>query len=254
MFFCQRNNREKDNILGELFHVKDVGFNYWSIGRGKKRGGSIGSRVLYDGERRHPQDVPYLKGRDMTRYGYVFGNHWLRHDYKQSLVEDVDIFRFTPEFLEVSPKIIYRQTSDRIIATIDTNKYYLDKTVHLIVPKANVTLDMNMLLGILNSKLMLYYYRDMVREEGRTFAQVCTVYIKPIPLKIDTEIGGKISELVKRQLELTSRLNSIGDKKVDEKTRLEEDIKKGDSEVDQLVYELYGIKEDERSIIEENSA
>ena len=45
-------NRQKEKDVIDVCHVKDVGFNYWSEGRGKKRGNSIGSRVLYDGERK----------------------------------------------------------------------------------------------------------------------------------------------------------------------------------------------------------
>ena len=48
--------------LGDVAWVKDVGLNYWTEGRGKKRGNSIGDRVLYDGQQRHKRDKPYLKG------------------------------------------------------------------------------------------------------------------------------------------------------------------------------------------------
>jgi type I restriction-modification system DNA methylase subunit len=242
---------QKDKIIDDVCYVKDVGFNYWSIGRGKKRGDSIGSRILYDGERKNQNDIPYLKGRDINRYNHVFGNHWLKHDYEKFLNKKTDIFRFSPEFLEVSPKIIYRQTADRIIASIDFDKYYLDKTVHLIIPKENVKLNLLFLLGVINSKLMLYFYRNLVREEGRTFAQVKTVYIKKIPLKFNEYLENKISELVNKMLSLNKRLNEIGDKKTDERARIEEEIKKTDAEIDELVYKIYGITEEEKKIIEE---
>jgi gas vesicle protein len=228
-----------------------VGFNYWSIGRGKKRGNSIGSRILYNGERKNSKDIPYLKGRDISRNGYVFGDHWLKYDYGRFLDKEIDIFRFSPEFLEVSPKIIYRQTADRIIAAMDFDKFYLDKTVHLIIPKENVTANLFALLGVLNSKLILYIYRDLVREEGRTFAQIKTIYIKKMPLKFNGQIEAKISELVKKQLEKTKRISEFGDKKTSETARLEEEIKKTDNEIDELVYNLYGITEEEKRIIED---
>jgi len=243
---------EKEKLLGEICYVKDVGFNYWSIGRGKKRGDSIGSRVLYQGERKNHRDIPFLKGRDINKYNYQFGSHWLKWNYNKYLNPGKDIFRFSPEFMEVSPKIIYRQTADRIIATIDFNKYYLDKTVHLIIPRENVGIDLLSLLGILNSTLMLYLYRNMVREEGRTFAQVKTVYIKKIPLRFNKKIETRLSELVKKQLQLNKRLNEIGDKKTGQRARIEEEIKKTDAEIDELVYKIYGIAAGERRIIEDS--
>jgi type I restriction-modification system DNA methylase subunit len=243
---------QKDKLLGDVCHVKDVGFNYWTVGRGKKRGGSIGSKVLYEGDRKSARDIPYLKGRDVIRYGYVFGNHWLRTDYKKFLDETIDIFRFTPEFLETSPKLIYRQTADRIIATVDYDKYYLDKTVHLIIPREKITLNLLSLLGVLNSKLMLYFYRDLVREEGRTFAQVKTVYIKKIPIKHDLKIEQMISDLVSKQLTTTKKIISLNDKQTDARAKLEAEIKKTDAEIDELVYKIYGITDKEKKIIEES--
>ncbi|MEW5989091.1 MAG: N-6 DNA methylase [Chloroflexota bacterium] len=106
--------------LDDLAWVKDVGLNYWTQGRGKTRGGSIADRVLYNGEQRNTEDRPYLKGRDIDRYSLTFGNHWLRHDYQELLDPKVDTFRFSPEFLQ-RQKIVYRQTADRIIATLELN-------------------------------------------------------------------------------------------------------------------------------------
>jgi len=229
----EKINNVKDKIIGDICYVKDIGFNYWTIGRGKVRGESIGSRVFYEGSQKDKRDIPYLKGRDITRYNYSFGNHWLKHDYKKFLNKKVDIFRFTPKFLEISPKIIYRQTADRIIATIDTNKYYLDKTVHLVVPKENLKLDLYALLGILNSKLMLYCYKNIVNETGRTFAQVKTIYIKHLPIKIPNE---KQSEKIKELVERIMKFHKEG--------KSEQDIRNVDYEIDEEVYRIYGISEE----------
>lgn len=237
-----------DATISDFCEVKDIGFNYWSKGRGKKRGDSIGSRVLYEGERKNSKDVPFLKGRDLHRWGYKFGNHWLRYNYK-SYLQKKDTFRFSPEFLERSPKIIYRQTADRIIATLDFDKYYLDKTVHLIVPKEGKKIDLFFLLGILNSTFILYFYRETSREEGRTFAQVMTVDVKKLPLKFNTIIEAAITGLVKTQLTLTKRLDELNNEKTNEAALLKEDLAKTDDKIDQLVYELYGITEEGKKII-----
>jgi len=247
----EKLNKNRDKEINDLCYVKDVGLNYWSIGRGKKRGDSIGSRILYDGTKQNTKDIPYLKGRDIIKYGYLFGNHWLKNDYNTYLHKN-DIFRFSSEFLEQTPKIVYRQTADKIIATIDCNKYFLDKTVHLIVPKENVKMDLVFLLGILNSKLIAYYYHQLVGEEGRTFAQVKTVYIKQIPIKFNSEIENSMSILVKQQLNLTENLINLGNKKTSQIAKIETDIIINDKEIDELVYKLYGITKEEQKIIEDS--
>lgn len=40
----------------------------------------------------------------------------------------------------------------------------------------------------------------------------------------------------------------IGDKLTDERARIENEIAKTDSEIDELVYRIYGLTEDERKI------
>jgi len=61
----------------------------------------------------------------------------LRHDYEDALDEG-DVFRFTPEYLQVPQKIVYRQTADKIIATIDRSGALVDKTLHVVVISSEV--------------------------------------------------------------------------------------------------------------------
>jgi hypothetical protein len=95
--------------------VKDVGFNYWTTGRGKKRGeNSIGDRVFYSGARRDGRDVPFLKGRDIAKWSIQVPSNFLKHDYVTCLDPKIDTFRFSEEFLKIKPKVVYRQTSGSI--------------------------------------------------------------------------------------------------------------------------------------------
>ena len=59
----------------------------------------------------------------------------------------------------------------------------------------------------------------------------------------------KLVETFERMLDLHKRLAAA--KTPDEKTRLEREIKYTDDEIDQLVYELYGLSDDEIRIVEE---
>ncbi len=246
---------EEGRPLGDLAWVKDVGFNYWTRGRGKKRGGSIADRVLYEGKRLHPADSPFLKGRDINRYRMLSPSHWLRHDYAKRLDPEVDTFRFSPGFL-LREKVIYRQTADRIIATIDTAGEYVDKTVHSVVLREDHDASMwyRYLLGILNSSLLLYLYRHLAQEEGRGFAQVKTFRVKRLPISVPSDSTGidkaprrAIVGLVERMLDLHKKLPKA---KGESKTAIERRIKATDRKIDELVYELYGLTEKEIRIVE----
>ncbi|KAF5057139.1 N-6 DNA Methylase [anaerobic digester metagenome] len=298
--------------LDDIADVKDVGFNYWTKGRGKKRGGSVGSRVLYEGKQKNPKDIPYLKGRDFNRYGFINEPHnWLKYDYKDYL-KTKDTFRFSPEYFENPKKLIYRQTADKLMANLDTNKYYLDKTVHLIVLKEEYKdkFDLKYILTIFNSKLATYFYGENVKEEGKTFAQVKTVQTKKIPIypasceeqaplieKADSMIAlnknvWTESKKFRRWLERTFKiekhskklekyyeldfeefLNEVKEKKdtsISLRSRksqedLEKEFNKSlriinpwvqkineiDEEINEMVYDLYGLTPEERKIIEE---
>ncbi len=171
--------------LKDLCLVKDVGFNYWTKGRGKTRGESIGSRILYAGPQEHPEDIPFLKGGDFSRYETPASrDHWLRHAYKALLDLEVDIFRFSPEFLKVPMKIVYRQTADNIVATLDPAGYLVDKTVHIVLLKAGIaSYSYAYLLAALNSKLVDRFYNNLAREEGRAFSQVKTFRVEQLPIR-----------------------------------------------------------------------
>ncbi|MBO6036373.1 MAG: N-6 DNA methylase, partial [Acetobacter sp.] len=191
----------------DLFYIKDVGYNYWSIGRGKIRGNSIGSRIFYEGKCLSEQDIPYIKGSNITRYNISNPNNFLKHNYKDCLNEN-DIFRFSEDILEKNPKIVYRQTSNRLIGAIDNSSYHNDKTVHIIIPKENYNIDLRSILCIFNSKLMNYCYTVMTEEEGQVFAQVKTVNVKKLPiLNLTKEQQNSLSLKAEKMIELNKRLH-----------------------------------------------
>jgi Eco57I restriction-modification methylase/restriction endonuclease TaqI-like protein len=225
--------------VDELFFVKDVGFNYWTTGRGKKRGeNSIGDRVFYSGIRRHSKDIPFLKGRDIGRWSISEPTNFLKHDYLGELDPEKDTFRFSPEYLKTRPKVIYRQTSGSIIAAIDHDGRYLDKTVHLIVPKEGwerSAISEKVLTGLLNSRLFNYLYRYLSQETGeRAFAQVKTTYIKKLMVPRNGSASTrKIQELVDK-IFLTPAS--------DRRQALEH-------ELDEKIYALYDLSREELAVV-----
>jgi len=193
-----------------FFLIKDIGYNYWTEGRGKSRAsGSIGDKVFYTGCKLDFKDIPYLKGSQIYKYYNSLPINYLKHNYKEYLDKN-DTFRFTPEILEKVPKIIYRQTSSKLIATIDFNAYHNDKTVHCLITRSEFEtgIDLKFVLSILNSKLLNYYYEILTEESGRVFAQVKTIYIKDLPfVLIDKEAQKPFIEKADLMLSLNKELH-----------------------------------------------
>ena len=218
------------------FLIKDVGFNYWSIGRGKTRGNSVGSRILYSGEKLNVDDKSYLKGGDIFRYSQKSPSNYLRHNYEELLNEN-DVFRFSKDFFELNPKIIYRQTSKDIIATIDLKCNYNDKTVHIVVNNKESNFDLYFVLGLLNSSLLNFYLHFYKQESGKAFAQIKTVDTKALPFIYEQSLSALIKQKV---IEIFSHKK---DNPAADTTALE-------AEIDQMVYKLYGLTSDEIKIVE----
>lgn len=220
--------------LEQYFDIKDVGFNYWTEGRGKVRGESIGSRVLYKGDRLNDADTPYIKGGNINKYSISEPTNYLRHNWKSFLTED-DTFRFSADFFNKPEKVVYRQTSDKLVAALDCTQFATDKTVHIIVPKAGTNCNLRYVLGLLNSKLFNYYFSWFKKEEGKAFAQVKTVDIKRLPFicKFEDEMVDLVSKIL-----LESDLSSPTAIKLQ-------------SSIDNLVYKMFDLTAEEITLIEE---
>ena len=191
---------------------------------------------------------PILKGRDINRYSISFNNTFIYYSPE-------DLWSNTDEkMFKVPAKIISRQTSDKIVGTLDTNGYFsLDSThvLHLLTDKINI----KYFLGIYNSKLLNFLYQSKVQESGRVFAQVKTVNLKPLPIKIidpknKTEIQhhDEIIKLVEQLLHLNAEKQSLTlSERIEQ---IQSKIDYCEDKINDLVYDLYGLTSEEKKIVE----
>jgi len=108
--------------------------------------------------------------------------------------------------------------------------------------------DIKYILGILNSKLISYFLKTKMRGNIDIYPDDW----KDVPVKIASEKQQqKIILLVNQMLELQKKYH---DPKVigNEKERLKKQIDATDYEIDQEIYKLYGLSEDEIKIVEES--
>ena len=107
------------------------------------------------------------------------------------------------------------------------------------------------LLAILNSKFAKFYLNTIRRHRIEYYFYPDD--IKKLPIKAIPETEQQpLIKLVDKMLSLNKCLNEIGAKKTDERAEIEEEIKHTDNEIDELVYKIYGITEEEKKIIEES--
>jgi len=117
----------------------------------------------------------------------------------------------------------------------------------------NPEYDIKYVLGLLNSKVARFYLQCLAPLKQGGFYTYSSTILKQIPIKLIQKSEQKIIiEKVEKILNLNKKLDEIGNKKTDERARIEEEKKKTDAEIDELVYKLYDITDAEKKIIEES--
>lgn len=147
------------------------------------------------------------------------------------------LFRGRYENLFKKPKILFRQTGDRIIAAVDyETEYYCIDSVNVGKIKSEYIDYLGYFIGLLNSRLMVFYYQEISQEKSRILAQVKPQRIRSLPICIGTQQQRLI---IKRLVNYLSTLHSNPDAETIPSVpnriavQLFEDLLNG------LVYELY---------------
>jgi hypothetical protein len=145
------------------------------------------------------------------------------------------------------PKILYPNICKQPEFSFDIAKLYSNQKSFIIS-----CYDLY-LLGILNSKVMMFFFKITIPKLRGGFYEPGFVFMKDFPVHfINPENPTAVNQhdrmvaLVERMLELHKRTPVTPH----EQENLARQIESTDREIDQLVYELYGLTEDEIKIVE----
>ena len=248
-FRFTKNNRDIINKIeadtSPLSELSEItrGVNAYDKYRGQSQD-IITNRKYHSDHKVDESYVPELKGKSVSRYYYSWdGRSWIK--YGKWLAAPRDPKFFTGE------RLILRQIpSKKLVATIINEDFCIDQTVF--IAKLNSTVvSLKYLLGLVNSSLMAYYFKYKNEELDEVFPKVKLEQFKNLPIKIlKGQEQVQIVKVVDQMLELSQRLLKIGDKLTDERARIEDETRKTDSEIDELVYKIYGLTDVEKEIVE----
>ena len=146
---------------------------------------------------------------------------------------------------EAKEKIILRQTEPTIFATLDTDQYFFPNSIFQIALEKENPVKLRWLLGFLNSKFLRFLYGKLSQVEGTTKPQIYLNLLKSLPIPMGKE--KEISELVVSILSVTGIAGYLSNS---EKQAKVQDL---EGQIDEMVYKLYGLTEDEIKIIEAKS-
>lgn len=176
-----------------------------------------------------------LTGRDLSRYKTNFNNRYcyFNEEAKRGGCWD-ELVHFQKN------KIVIRQIGHFPICSIDPWGYPILNSAFMVTLKDGVfDFDTENLLGILNSKLIQFYWKNKFSDRRKTFPKIKGTYLMQLPIP-STFRNLEIFKIVKKIISIKN--NSLQNNT--------EDLEK---EIDLIVYHLYKLTFEESSIIEGNT-
>ena len=185
----------------------------------------------------------------MNRFVILWNeNYWIK--FGDWLAEP----RYSASY-DCNEKLIIRQTGDSLIATLDNKQFIVRDSLYTIISKTD-NYNLKYILGIINSKLMNWYYQNILNnEKGEALAQVKRGHIAQLPIReidflnnSEKQQHDEIVKLVEKLLDLNNRKNQTN--LSSNKEQLERRIKSLEKELNLKIYNLYHISDSEIEIIE----
>jgi type I restriction-modification system DNA methylase subunit len=191
----------------------------------------------------------YFEG-DVYRYKLnLIADYWIEFDDRMKERPKELIWFKGPRIL--LRRLVNRQ--QRLMATLTSEALITNKNLYSILPKNKDSVpDILAILGVINSRLISYLYINQVTQATKDdFPQVTIKDILALPFpEITRGINcDQLVKLVNQMIDLHKQLLKV--KTPHEKESLQRQIDATDKHIDQLVYELYGLTEDEIKIVEE---
>ncbi len=240
------NSDDTDNLFNKIIETGISLGDICDIKNGVNTGNA--ANILLSSSHQFSTSRRILEGKDVSRYAIHWGGLWINYDSK--IRNKIDIskletrqkkidFALRDERIFNTEKLVIRQTSDKLVAAFDKDQFITRHSTHLLLQK-NQNFSLHFILGLLNSKLLNFYYSILVPEKGKVFAEVKIVNLEKLPIfKADGKAQSQIIEIVERieKLRIENPNGEIG---------LLED------ELNNSIYSLYDLSQKEISIINQS--
>lgn len=213
---------------------------------------------------------PLLRGKDLRRYSYDFADKWLIATFP-ALNLNIDNYPSVKKYLESfgkrleqtglkgsrsdtgykwfetqsttsyyndfeKPKIIYGEISKSLPFTIDINNSYTNNKCFILTDNSNNINCLYFLLAIFNSKVGHFWIKRNTAPLGNDRFELRFIFMKNMPIAVPTKKQeADIVKLVKSVIDLKSK---------------GEDTSKIESQIDSVVYGLYGLSSNEIKVVE----
>lgn len=152
-------------------------------------------------------------------------------------------------------KILVPDIADQASFAFDQDGDYAFTSGYGVTLKSNIAESPKYVLGLLNSNVLDFYLKRVSTTMRGGFFRYFTQFIEQLPIRrinfsdpSDKTGHDKMVTLVERMLDFHKR--SSATKAPADKERLQRQIDATDQEIDRLVYDLYGLTEEEIKVVE----
>jgi hypothetical protein len=187
---------------------------------------------------------PFYNGKHIRRYELLWKrDNWINYGCWLAAQRN-------PDHFEGEKILIRKMVGHKLIATYIPDTSYCNTLVFVAKLKPKSEIQYFYLLGILNSHFVGWYFRKKFQiTVDDTFPQIMRRDILQIPIPRSTlKNNDRMVSLVEQMMALHNRLKAVNSPS--EKKMLQKQIEVIDRQIDQLVYQLYELTDDEIAIIE----
>lgn len=180
------------------------------------------------------------RGSDIARYDTpTKTDEWLSYGEWLAAPRNPDLFS--------KPRLLFQSIRNPKLKRRLVGTYVDDKSVNNNSVTNIINLDskysLKYFLGILNSELMNWYF-----SVSYNIVNIDPRYLKMAPIQVDRTAHDKLVALVEKMLALHQQLAAA--KTPQDTTLLQRQIAATDKQIDQLVYALYGLTDEEIALVE----
>ncbi|HPA63269.1 MAG TPA: TaqI-like C-terminal specificity domain-containing protein [Spirochaetota bacterium] len=181
--------------------------------------------------------LPEIKGKNLFRYYYEYSGLYL--SYGEWLAEPR-----TSEFF-FNPKIVLRKIlGNRLFGSIIDEPAAIDQSIYICIERNNDMEILKQVLGVLVSSIGAWYLKNKYSIFDTLYPWYTKKQLDAFPIKINSDLGLIVDQMLQTQKDARNAKSEA------DKNLYEQKISMIDKKIDELVYKLYGLTEDEIKIVE----
>ncbi len=196
----------------------------------------------------NPKQIKVYRGRSIQKYSIV------KDFYFEFVKKNITGRTTDPKKLGAKEKVLFRKTGIPIIATYDDSGIFVEQSLYFLFNNIS-NLSLKYFTALINSNIFNFIYLNKLVTNRDSTPQIKKVDLDTFPVRIinfsnskEKQTHDTIVSLVNNLLNLNKELQIT--KLDNQRQQIQRAIAHAESKIDELVYELYGLTEEEIGIVE----